>query len=63
MRRDLFRHLETFDGMRLLVTHDRSTHTRLRIASRILDGGQIVQTGTLAEVSGTPSHAMAIWSA
>ena len=54
MRRDLFRHLETFDGMRLLVTHDPIDAYALADRVAILDGGRIVQTGTLAEVSAHP---------
>ena len=54
MRRDLFRHLETFDGMRLLVTHDPIDAYALADRVAILDGGRIVQAGTLAEVSAHP---------
>ena len=54
VRRDLFRHLETFDGMRILVTHDPVDAYALADRVAILDGGRIVQTGTLAEVSAHP---------
>jgi molybdate transport system ATP-binding protein len=54
VRRDLFRHLETFDGMRILVTHDPVDAYALADRVAIIDGGCIVQTGTLAEVSAHP---------
>ena len=54
VRRDLRRHLETFDGMRVLVTHDPVDAYALADRVAILDGGRIVQTGTLAEVSAHP---------
>jgi molybdate transport system ATP-binding protein len=54
VRRDLFRHLETFDGMRILVTHDPVDAYALADRVAILDAGRIVQTGTLAEVSAHP---------
>jgi molybdate transport system ATP-binding protein len=54
VRRDLFRHLETFDGMRILVTHDPVDAYALADHVAIVDAGRIVQTGTLAEVSAHP---------
>lgn len=54
VRRDLFRHLETFDGMRILVTHDPVDAYALADRVAIVDAGRIVQTGTLAEVSAHP---------
>ncbi len=54
VRRDLFRHLETFDGMRILVTHDPVDAYALADRVAIIDAGQIVQAGTLAEVSAHP---------
>ena len=54
MRRDLSRHLETFDGMRLLVTHDPIDAYALADRVAIFDSGRVVQTGTLAEVSAHP---------
>lgn len=54
MRRDLFRHLDTFDGMRIMVTHDPIDAYALADRVAILDSGRIVQTGTLAEVSAHP---------
>ena len=54
VRRDLRRHLETFDGMRVLVTHDPVDAYALADRVAILDAGRIVQTGTLAEVTAHP---------
>ena len=45
VRRDLRRHLETFDGMRLLVTHDPVDAYALADRVAILDAGRIVQVG------------------
>lgn len=54
VRRDLRRHLATFDGMRILVTHDPVDAYALADRVAILDAGRIVQTGTLAEVTAHP---------
>jgi len=54
VRRDLRRHLETFDGMRLLVTHDPVDAYALADRVAILDAGRVVQVGTLAEVTAHP---------
>jgi len=54
VRRDLRRYMETFDGMRLLVTHDPVDAYALADRVAILDAGRIVQTGTLAEVTAHP---------
>jgi molybdate transport system ATP-binding protein len=54
VRRDLRHHLETFDGMRLLVTHDPVDAYALADRVAILDAGRIVQVGTLAEVTAHP---------
>jgi molybdate transport system ATP-binding protein len=54
VRRDLRRHLATFDGVRLLVTHDPVDAYALADRVVILEAGQVVQTGTLAEVSAQP---------
>jgi molybdate transport system ATP-binding protein len=54
VRRDLRHYLETFDGMRLLVTHDPVDAYALADRVAILDAGQIVQVGTLAEVTAHP---------
>jgi molybdate transport system ATP-binding protein len=54
VRRDLRQHLATFDGMRILVTHDPVDAYALADRVAILDGGRIVQVGTLAEVTAHP---------
>ena len=54
MRRDLRRHLATFDGVRLLVTHDPVDAYALADRVVILEAGRIVQTGTLADVTAQP---------
>jgi molybdate transport system ATP-binding protein len=54
VRRDLRRHLETFDGMRLLVTHDPVDAYALADRVAILDAGRVIQAGTLSEVTAHP---------
>jgi molybdate transport system ATP-binding protein len=54
VRRDLRRHLATFEGMRILVTHDPVDAYALADRVAILDEGRIVQVGTLAEVTAHP---------
>ncbi len=54
VRRDLRRHLASFDGMRILVTHDPVDAYALADRVAILDSGRIVQVGTLAEVTAHP---------
>ena len=54
VRRDLRRHLATFDGIRLLVTHDPVDAYTLAERVVILEGGRIVQAGTLADVTAQP---------
>ncbi len=54
VRRDLRRHLATFDGMRLLVTHDPVDAYALADRVVILEAGRVVQSGTLAEVTARP---------
>ena len=54
VRRDLRHHLASFDGMRLLVTHDPVDVYALADRVVILESGRIVQTGTLAEVTARP---------
>jgi len=54
VRRDLRRYLATFDGMRILVTHDPVDAYALADRVAILDAGKVVQTGTLAEVTAHP---------
>lgn len=54
VRSDLRRHLATFEGMRILVTHDPVDAYALADRVAILDAGRIVQVGTLAEVTAHP---------
>jgi molybdate transport system ATP-binding protein len=54
VRRDLRRHLASFDGTRLLVTHDPLEAMALADRLVVLEGGHITQTGSPAEVSGRP---------
>jgi molybdate transport system ATP-binding protein len=54
LRRDLRRHLASFDGTRLLVTHDPLEALALADRLVVLEGGRVTQTGTPAEVSGRP---------
>jgi len=54
VRRDLRRHLSTFDGVRLLVTHDPVDAYTLAERVVILEAGYIIQSGTLAEVTAQP---------
>ena len=54
VRRDLRRHLESFEGMRILVTHDPIDAYALADRVAILDAGRVVQVGTLAEVTAHP---------
>ncbi len=54
VRRDLRRHLATFDGVRLLVTHDPIDAYALADRVVILEAGRVVQSGPLSEVSARP---------
>jgi molybdate transport system ATP-binding protein len=54
VRRDLRRHLATFDGVRLLVTHDPVDAYALADRVVILEAGRVMQTGALAEVTAQP---------
>jgi len=54
VRRDLRRHLTTFEGVRLLVTHDPVDAYALADRVIILEAGRIVQAGTLEEVTAKP---------
>ena len=54
VRRDLRRHLSTFDGVRLLVTHDPVDAYALADRVVILEHGHIVQTGTLDHITAHP---------
>jgi molybdopterin-binding protein len=54
IRRDLKRHLESFDGVRILVTHDPLEAIALADRLVILEAGRVVQEGTAAEVTARP---------
>ena len=54
VRRDLRRHLTTFGGARLLVTHDPVDAYALADRVVILEHGRIVQTGALDHVTAHP---------
>jgi molybdate transport system ATP-binding protein len=54
VRRDLRRHLATYDGVRLLVTHDPIDAYALADRIVVVEDGHITQTGTLADVTAHP---------
>lgn len=54
VRTELRRHLATFEGARLLVTHDPVDALVLADRLAIVEDGRITQSGTLAEVTGRP---------
>jgi molybdate transport system ATP-binding protein len=54
LRRELRRHLASFDGTRLLVTHDPLEAMTLADRLVVLEHGRITQTGTPAQVSAQP---------
>jgi len=54
VRRDLRRHLEGFDGVRVLVTHDPVDVYALADRVAVFDHGRVVQTGTIAEITAHP---------
>ncbi len=54
VRRDLRRHLESFDGVRLMVTHDPIDAYALADRVIVLEAGVITQQGPLPEVTARP---------
>lgn len=54
VRRDLKKHLATFEGVRLLVTHDPVDAYALADRVVVIEGGRITQTGSLAQVTAHP---------
>jgi molybdate transport system ATP-binding protein len=54
VRRDLRRHLASFDGTRLLVTHDPLEAMTIGDRLIVMEAGTITQTGTAAEVNAQP---------
>jgi molybdate transport system ATP-binding protein len=60
VRRDLRRHLETVEGVRLLVTHDPVDAYALADRLVILEAGRVAQSGTISAVTTRPrSHYIA----
>ena len=54
VRRDLRRHLQSFDGMRIMVTHDPVDAYALADRVAVMDAGRVIQLGTIAEVTARP---------
>jgi len=54
VRRDLKRHLESFKGVRLVVTHDPLEAVALADRLIVMEAGRLVQTGSAAEVTERP---------
>ncbi len=54
VRRDLKRHLDSFQGIRLVVTHDPLEAVALADRLIVMEHGRLVQTGTAAEVTEHP---------
>jgi molybdate transport system ATP-binding protein len=54
LRRDLRRHLASFPGLRLVVTHDPLEAAALADRLVVIEHGRLVQTGTPAEVTERP---------
>jgi molybdate transport system ATP-binding protein len=54
VRRDLRRHLSTFEGIRVIVTHDPVDAAVLADDIIVLDHGRIVQTGTPDDITARP---------
>ena len=54
VRRDLRRHLQSFDGMRIMVTHDPVDAYALADRVAVMDSGRIIQLGSIAEVTARP---------
>ena len=57
LRRDLRRHLASFAGARLLVTHDPLEAMTLADRLVVVEGGRVTQEGSPAEVAGAPRSA------
>ena len=54
LRRDLRRHLESFHGVRVLVTHDPLEAMAMADRLVILESGRVLQSGTPSEVTQHP---------
>jgi molybdate transport system ATP-binding protein len=55
IRAELRRHMATFDGVRLLITHDPIDALVLADRLVILEAGRITQTGTPADIASRPA--------
>ena len=55
VRRELRRHLATFAGVRILITHDPIDAYALADRVVIVEDGRVVQEGTLTEVTARPT--------
>jgi molybdate transport system ATP-binding protein len=53
-RRHLRLHLQAHDGVRIVITHDPLDAAALADRIVVLEGGRIVQAGTLAEITARP---------
>jgi molybdate transport system ATP-binding protein len=54
IRRDLRAHLDAFEGVRVIVTHDPIDAATLADRLVVVEGGRVSQTGTVSEVSTHP---------
>jgi molybdate transport system ATP-binding protein len=54
LRSDLRRHLASFPGVRVLVTHDPVDALALADRVAVLEAGRVVQTGTVADIAARP---------
>lgn len=54
VRRDLRHHLASFEGVRVLVTHDPVDAYTLADRVAVIEAGRLTQVGTLAEVTAHP---------
>lgn len=54
LRRELRRHLDAFDGVRVLVTHDPLEALALADRVVVLEAGTVVQTGSARDVTARP---------
>jgi molybdate transport system ATP-binding protein len=54
VRRDVRRHLSTFDGVRIVVTHDPIDAAVLADEILVLDRGRVAQTGTPEDITARP---------
>ncbi len=57
VRRDLKRHLASFHGTRLIITHDALEAVALADRLVVMEGGRVVQAGTPAEIAEHPRSA------